>query len=98
MRQKEAHRHVEHERVFAQQVDAAEAEHLNRLWKPGRAIDPVGSSLEGTAIYVFNIPLLKLKECEGIVYRGMVLVSTDAAAVKGDDDVNVVRYHVLLSY
>ena len=47
---------------------------------------------------VSNIPLLKLKECEGIVYRGMVLVSTDAAAVKGDDDVNVVRYHVLLLY
>ena len=45
-----------------------------------------------------DIPLLKLKEGEGIVNRGMVLVSTDAAAVKGDDDVNVVRYHVLLLY
>ena len=37
VRQKEAHRHVEHERVFAQQVDAAEAEHLNRFRKPGKS-------------------------------------------------------------
>ena len=37
-----------------------------------------------------------MQECEGVVDRGMVLVSTDAAAVEGDDDVNVVRHHVLL--
>ena len=37
-----------------------------------------------------------MEESEGIVHRGVVLVSTDAAAVEGDDDVNVVRHHVLL--
>ena len=37
-----------------------------------------------------------MKERECVVYRRMVLVSTDAAAVEGDDDVNVVRHHVLL--
>ena len=37
-----------------------------------------------------------MEKSEGVVHGGMVLVPADSTAVEGDDDVNVIRHHVLL--
>ena len=38
-----------------------------------------------------------MEKSEGVVDGGMVLVPTDSTAVESDDDVNVIRHHVLLN-